>query len=268
MKKAFFLTLALIMGGKYAIAQEGENDLKNFRFGLKVGGALTWFSPDDKKKFESGGVSAKGSYGLMMEFRLNKVASLATGFQLDYDGGKLNMINDSNFYFLSKDSEFLVRTDSVGGSSKWVVKSRTYNTTYVTLPLTLKLKTNEIGYLTYFGMFGINTSFRLKSRVNDEVNAVSGGPFNQNFGAASKQEDLDNTKDMQLFRFALNVGAGAEYNLSGSTSLVFGLNWYNGFSNVLQKDSEYLFRSQNNGYAATKQKARSSAIALTVGILF
>lgn len=268
MKKALFLVLALAFGGKTLIAQDGgENDLKNFRFGLKTSGMLTWYAPDDKKKFESGGVSAKGGYGLMMEFRLNKVAVIATGLQVDYDGGKLNML-DTNFYFLSKDSEFLTRADSTANTSKWKVNTRTYRTNYLTIPLTLKLKTPEIGYLTYYGQFGINASFRLKSRVDDDLYAVSGGTYNQTFGAKSNQTDLENTKDMQMFKFALNVGGGAEWNLSGSTSLVFGLNWYNGFSNVLKNDSEFLFRTQSNQFVATKQKARSSAIALTVGVLF
>ena len=73
---------------------------------------------------------------------------------------------------------------------------------------------------------------------------------------------------MNLFKFALNIGGGAEWNLAGSTSLMFGLNWYNGFSNVLKSDSKFLYRTQYNGYAAVKQNARASAVALTIGVLF
>jgi hypothetical protein len=259
MKKALFLFLALTIVGKYAFAQDGENDLKNFRFGLKTTGMLTWYKPDDKKKFSSGGVSAKGSYGLMTEFRLNKVAVIATGIQVDYDGGKLNML-DTNYYFINKDSELLSKSDTAGQQFTMLrLGSRQYNTTYLTLPLTLKLKTNEIGMLTYYGQFGINASFRLKDRVNDETYLGN---------LKSNQTDLENTKDMNLFKFALNVGGGAEWNLSGSTSLVFGLNWYNGFSNVLQKNSDILFRSASHQYEPTVQNARASAIALTFGVLF
>lgn len=261
MKKALFLVLALAFGGKQLLAQDGENDLKNFRFGLKTTGGLTWYKPDDKKKFESGGVTAKGGYGLMMEFRLNKVAVIATGIQVDYDGGRLNML-DTNYYFLNTDSHFITKDDTASQNFNTLrLTERRYNTTYLTLPLTLKLKTNEIGYMTYYGQFGINASFRLKSRVNDVAYLGS---------LKSEQNDLDNTSDMSLFKFALNVGGGAEWNMSGSTSLVFGLNWYNGFSNVLKKDSKYLFRTAyaNPPYKATEQNARASAIALTIGVLF
>lgn len=259
MKKVILLLLALTFGGKYVIAQD-ENNIKNFRFGLKTAGQLTWYKPDDKKKYTSGGVSAKGCYGLMMEFRLNKVASIAMGFQVDYFGGKLDML-DTSYYFLSKDSEFLEPGDSTTGSVRYQLNNRVYKTTYVTLPFTLKLKTPEIGIMTYYGQFGINTSVRAKSRVNDEVRAaVSGG--------SATQTDLLNSSDMNIFMFALNVGGGAEMNVAGSTSFVFGLNWYNGFSNVLKSESKYLFRTPSNNSEATKQNAKASAIVLTVGVLF
>lgn len=261
MKKALILVLAMVFCGKNAFAQD-ENELKNFRFGLRTGGMLTWYTPDDKKKFESAGVSAKGSYGLMMEFRLSKVAVIATGVQVDYDGGKLNML-DTNYYYLSRDEEFLSIEDTTGLMAKydryWLL-NRTYNSTYVTIPLTMKLKTGEIGMMTYYGQFGLNNSIRLKTRVNDADKTTSGG--------SADQSELDNTDDMSMFRFQLNIGGGAEWNLSGSTSLVFGLNWYNGFSNVLKGESRYLHRTAFNNYEYTTQKARSSAICLTFGVLF
>jgi hypothetical protein len=271
MKKALFLFLPLAFIGKYVIAQDGgENDLKNFRFGLKATGMITWYKPDDQKKYVSDGTMARGSYGLITDFRLNKVASFSTGIQVDYDGGRLSFksATDTNFYFLSKDNEFLSRSDSTAGASKYRLVSRAYKTTYLTIPITLKLKTPEIGMLTYFGQFGINASFRLKSRVDDEVNAVSGGPYNETIGGGSKQEAILNTADMNPFRLQLVIGGGAEYNLAGSTSLIFALHWHNGFSNAFQTDSEYLFRNHANNYEPTKQNAKSSAIALTVGILF
>ena len=267
MKKVILLMLALTIGGKYAIAQSGENDTKNFRFGLKTAGMLTWYKPDDQKKYTSGGVSAKGCYGLMMEFRLNKVASIAMGFQVDYFGGKLNML-DSNYYFLSKDSEILPKSDSTTLTSRYLLNNRTYKSTYVTLPFTLKLKTPEIGSLTYYGQFGINASVRMKTRVTDAVNTTSWAGNRVVTGSPATQTDLINSTDMNLFMFALNVGAGAEWNLAGSTSLVFGLNWYNGFSNVLKSDSKYLVRTPFNSNVATKQNAKASAIALTFGVLF
>ena len=269
MKKVILLFLALTLGGKWAFAQE-ENNIKNFRFGLKATGMVTWYKPEEKNKYESQGATARGSYGLITEFRLNKVASFATGVQVDYDGGKLvyKTAADTNFYFLSKDLELLERGDSTANVSKYRLNNRFYRTTYLTIPITLKLKTPEIGALTYYGQFGVNASFRLKSRVDDNLNAVSSASYNETIGQQVSQPDVLNTSDMNIFKFSLNVGGGAEWNLAGSTSLVFGLNWYNGFSNVLKSESKYVFRTKYNDYAATKQNAKASAVALTIGVLF
>ncbi|MGL5892881.1 MAG: hypothetical protein ACRC3B_23515, partial [Bacteroidia bacterium] len=130
-----------------------------------------------------------------------------------------------------------------------------------TIPLTLKLKTNEIGYLTYFGQFGVNASVRARSRVNDEINLVPGG-------AGETPEKLMNSNDMQLMKLALNGGLGAEYNIQGSTSLVFGINYINGFTNVAKKESRYLFRTPTNNNNALKQDFRANAVQITVGVLF
>lgn len=234
-----------------------SNSLKKFRFGLKGAPSLNWYKPDDKKKMESGGVKLQFSYGLVTEFRLSSVASFATGLQVDYDGGKINFL-DSAYYFISNDA-FIASADTAGAkATQYRLLKRDYKNTYLTVPLTLKMKTKEIGYLTYFGQFGINSSFRLKSRVDDDV-TFSGGTANQT--------DLDNGKDMNLIKFALNIGAGAEYNLSGSTSVFFGLNFYNGFSSVTKPTSKYLQKGKLDK-TEVKQKATSNAVALTVGILF
>jgi Outer membrane protein beta-barrel domain len=262
MKKVLMLLLTTAFTGTLAFAQDGENDLKNFRFGLKAVPMITWYKPDDAAKFESNGAMLKFGYGLSTEFRLNKVAAFATGIQIDYDGGKINF-KDTAYYFLSRDNELIEPGDTADftGESAYTLKKRSYNTTYVTIPLTLKLKTNEIGYMTYYGQFGVNASVRARSRVNDEVNLLPGG-------ASATQTKLLNSSDMQLMKLALNVGLGAEYNIQGSTSLVFGINYINGFTNVAKKESRYLFRTPSNNNGPLKQDFRANAVQITVGVLF
>jgi len=255
MKKIATLIL-LIFIGNLAFSQT-EEKLKNFRFGLKGTPSLNWYKPDDQKKFESGGLRAKFGYGLITEFRLTSVASLTTGLQVDYDGGVLTF-KDTVGYFISQD-EIINKNDTAGKKyDSFLLQERNYNTQYVSLPLMIKMKTKEIGYLTYFGTFGFTSSFRTKARVNDD------GKY---FGTTTNTtiKDLDVTKELSLIKLALNIGFGAEYNISGSTSLLFGLTYGNGFTNVLKKDSEHLL---DETASALKQKAYANNITLTVGILF
>ncbi|MCU0433876.1 MAG: PorT family protein [Bacteroidia bacterium] len=262
MKKVLMLLFATAISGTVAFAQDGENELKNFRFGLKAVPMITWYKPDDAAKFESGGAMLKFGYGLSTEFRLSKVAVVATGLQIDYDGGRINL-KDTAYYFLSRDNELIEPGDTASftGESKYMLNKRTYNTTYVTIPITLKLKTNEIGYMTYYGQFGVNASVRARSRADDDLRLQPGGQ-------SSEQSKLLNSNDMQFMKLALNVGLGAEYNLQGSTSLVFGVNYINGFTNVARKESRYLFRTPLNNSNPLKQDFRANAVQITLGVLF
>ena len=76
---------------------------------------------------------------------------------------------------------------------------------------------------------------------------------------------MEAKQDVGLFRVALNIGLGVEYGLVGSTVLVAGVNYSNGFTNTLKKNSPDL-RSGTN--AAITQKATSNFISLTVGVIF
>lgn len=258
MKK--LLTTILLFGLITGLFAQDENNLKNFRFGLVATPSMNWYKPDDVKKLEKGGVKVGFAWGLQMEFRLNSVACLVTGLQLDYDRGYLKFLDSTFFFYDTKESTYLLPSDTAGKS--WVVyklNERIYKTNYVNLPLILKMKTKEIGYLTYFGQFGINAGFRLKAKSNDEVTQMT-----TNFPKSSLS-DIDNTRDMNMLRMSLCIGGGAEYNLSGSTSLLFGVNFNYGFTNVLDKESDYLLRTDAT---ATKQVAFGRGIGLTVGILF
>jgi hypothetical protein len=262
MKKAFFILFTFVFAAPTAFAQDGENNLKNFRFGLKAAPSINWYRPDGKK-VTSDGAKLGFNYGLMLEFRLNNVASFATGIEGNHIGGKL-AFSDSATYLVHEDA--IISPDDTAGKgatvSQYKLNSRTYRGVYVNIPLTLKLKTKEIGYMTYYGVFGGDLSFRTGTKVDDKnttIRVASGTTFDPN--------KIDNAKDMNLFRVGLNVGAGAEYNVSGSTSLVFGLNYQRGFLSSTKSDSDYLRRGKNST-AKYPQKAYQDGIQIMVGVMF
>jgi len=207
--------------------------------------AIAWYKPDNEKVYESNGSKLKFAYGLLAEFRLNKVASFATGINVNYSGGTLRFIGDSISYSIEND--------------KFYIDNRVFNNVYVDIPLTLKMRTPEIGAMTYFGQFGVNLGVLTKARANDK------GAMNNPASAEVTNENVDIKKDMGFMSIGLNVGGGAEYNLAGTTSLVFGVNYHNGFANILQKKSEFLTDKNGNPLSMDVQ---SDYISLSVGVLF
>ena len=269
MKKLSTLFLFFIITSSI-LAQDKEK-LPVFRFGLKISPSVAWLGPD-KTKFngltvENGGAKIKFGYGLITEFRLSKNYSFLTGVEVNYVGGSINYkdVNKVNY--------------KINDSTAFFLKSREYKQQYVTIPLALKLKTNEIGFMTYFGQIGVDLSFKVKGRANDDgtlfyLDSVAGTYTLP--GAAHTASDVDILKQQSLFRIALNVGIGAEFNIAGNTSLLVAVNYNNGFTNFFYnktKDENKLVDSNKSATATTppqklEEKATSNYVALTVGVLF
>ena len=257
---------------QHVVAQDDVEQVKNFRFGLKFNPSVMWLKSEDKKVESNGAVLRYGG-GLTVEYHLAKVVSFSSGIEIDVDGGKTKYINDATnkaLYHYDNVNENIIKFNlndtSNANYSRYQLNNRTYNFTYITIPAGLKLKTKEIGMVTYFGFIGINTSVRWKSWAKDELTqSVT--------NANVSKEKLNITKDVNLFRLSLNAGLGGEINLSGSTSLLVGLNYMPSFTNVLKKDSEYIQRrvtdaTGNVKYSEYPHTIKSNAIVLTVGILF
>lgn len=254
---AFLMLLCVIT----ATAQEGEKQPK-FRFGLKVSPSVAWLGPD-KTKFndlsvESGGAKIKFGYGLITEFILAKNYSFLTGVEVNYAGGSINYKDAHSVSYKLNDSTALY------------LKSRVFKQQYITIPIALKLKTNEIGYMTYFGQIGVDASFKIKARANDEgtlYSADSTGAFTV-MGIEHSESEVDIMKQVNLFRIALNVGAGVEWNIAGNTSLLFAVNYNNGFTNYFYNKTKDDNKLKDNTGEKLEEKASSNYVALTVGVLF
>ena len=295
MKKILTIS-ALALIANLGFAQ--ENEIKNFRFGLVIDPSVN-FMKTEGKIIAKNGANVKFGGGVILEFRLAKVASFQTGIRIHGDGGKVKYNNDalqnpnsnivSYFYTTADDviapyqeadsSTAFYTVASTKGKSHYQLNERNYKATYITIPLILKLKTKEIGTMTYFGQFGVNSSFRWKATADDEVTEIKQLSTGFALGASETKTKVDVTKDVAFFKAALTFGLGAEMNLSGTTSLTFGLNYNLGFTNFVKGTSDYMSKRTNAAdYDAANQtkvtvskmpqEIKSSAVVLTVGVLF
>lgn len=279
MKKILTITL-LVLTCNLLFAQDGENELKNIRFGLKVAPSINWLKPEGNI-IKGDGASVKFGGGLVLEFRLAKVISIQTGLEINTSGGKVKYNNGATLitpnsnsvsYYYNTLDEAIVKYEGAHDSTShnhYQLNNRNYNITYITLPFGFKMKTKEIGIFTYYGHFGINNSFRWKAMAKDDVQKITA----TGLGTSETKSKINITKDASFYTASLNMGLGAEMNLAGSTSLTFGLNYLLGFTSIVKNDSDYLERRANNAlsvpaYTKMPQQIKSNAIVLTVGVLF
>ncbi len=228
MKKATsFIILILLASTVLA------NDF-GFRFGLKFSPNIAWFRTETRF-YENDGVRLGYSYGLIMDYEFAENYAITTGLNILQSGGKMTYPWEQQ----------------VEGTLVQVNKHRDHRYRHIEIPLALKLRTVEIGYITYFGKFGVGLGFLRSALVDEETRFPD--------GEKTFEPTIDIKEETSFFRAGLLLGAGAEYNFGGLTSLLLGLTFHNGFSNVL----EY----QNDAVPYTPS-AHNLYVELTLGILF
>jgi len=195
------------------------------RFTVFVDPKFSWMTPD-KKDVTSEGSKLGVNIGLAIDNFFGPNYAFTTGISIDNTGGLLK-------YDFEKDIE------THGADTSLPIGSTLeYKLQYISIPLGLKLKTNEIGYFTFFTHLGLNTGINIKA--TGEV---------ENY-------ELDNTNisdEVKLFNLAYFIGAGAEYSIGGNTAIVLGLTYTNGFVDIT-KD--------------TDNKVTCSNVTIRIGILF
>jgi hypothetical protein len=257
-----------------------NTELRKVRFGLYGEGALCWLTPDKQKNYSRGNLGLGLGWGLDVEINFNSTTTLRTGLNLSTFNAGINYYDDNldaiheTFYVLSVDDDFVtwLEDSPPPNGDLYQLLHRKYSISYVNIPFVLKLKTNEVGYFTYFGEFGGTIGLKTGALVDDRIIpfTYNSDTLNPLINESFVLEDIDISKGTQPVRFGLNLGAGAEYSLSGSTSLFFQLNWNYFITNQLTKESnEDFLRKQENGFfAPVGVKSFPGNIVLSFGILF
>lgn len=287
MKKILLLVSSTLLLANSFFAQEASD--KKFRFGLRVTPTPTWLRSTDTKVVGGGGAKFGFGFGLQTEFRINSTASFVTGIGGDFLGGKQNYKNGQG-YVLTKNGEYTEseKTNFEGGATNvflnntnndkfYVLKTRSVKTTYVTIPILLKLMTKDISGFKYFGMFGGNIAVQTKYRASDEIMELTYDPSGTGSyidGPTTTITDMKPKGDLIPINIGLNVGLGLEYNLAGSTSVFLSINYLRGFINQYQSSSEIIVDkikeniNTNTKPSRSKQSAFSDGIQINIGVLF
>ncbi|MGZ3864078.1 MAG: outer membrane beta-barrel protein [Bacteroidia bacterium] len=281
MKKLVYSLFIISLGFSSVKAQDDAGD-KKVKLGIAFTPAVNWLKPDNANKVKSGGMAMKMGIGLVADFRLTNIIWFHTGIEYTTAGGKLNYTaNDSAYYFYNNDAIVKVSpkdandpASNANTTSTYKVNqllSRNHKVGYVHIPLGFKLKTKEIGAITYFGQIGADVFFLTSAKGDDHVNQYT----HTTIGYTTTDLKNNNIKgSVNFFNAAASVGFGGEYRISGSTALMVSLQYRHGIMNFTSKDNDYLLKyTQETSYAAQPWSQFQNAtklrqIVLTVGIMF
>lgn len=217
MKKYLFITILALVSVKVFS--------QNTRFTVFVDPQFSWMS-SDIKAVESDGSKFGVNIGLNMDNFFAQNYAFTTGISIDNTRGNLIFENEKKLKISGSDT-----TLNPGSTVH-------YKLQYINIPLGLKLKTNEIGYLTFFANLGINGGINIKA--TGEVD---------NFELDSKNI----SDEIKLFNLGYYIGAGVEYSIGGNSAIILGLTYTNGFIDITT-DSD--------------NKITLNNFAIRIGILF
>lgn len=199
----------------------------DLRLGVNLDPMASWLSPKTNE-IDKDGTRPGIAGGLTIEYYFHPNYGLTSGLNLGVQGGNV-LYEETVEIDIGDDSP--VRLDPPPNTV-------TYNLSYMTIPLGLKLKTNEIGYFTYFAHLGLTHQINIGARASS-----SGNNLNK-----------DNVpKEINLLNMSYFFGGGVEYNIGGNTSLMAGILFNNGFIDVLSNDDH---------------KAVLNYLTIRVGVLF
>ena len=214
MKNRLFL-LAIFLAPLFANAQYTEGN--KVQLGFTTSPTFGWltFPSGQTPEVEPDGMRTGFSYGVLADIPFS-----------------------DNYYF----STALTVSTLNAKAAEPGISTSIYKLQYLEVPLTLKLKSIEADNRRFYGQFGLNTGINIGSKQDIMfTNSATPDEKNRDIG------DMVN-----IFRAGLVLGGGAEWKMGENMSLLTGLTYSNGFTDVFDGEAE----------------AKNSYIALNLGIFF
>lgn len=222
----FLFAILLLSTGVFAQQAPGYPDSeKSFRVGFSGLLAPAWLSSDNKDRINPDGSKFTLGYGLVVDYLFNARYAVSSGLNIVHSGGKY------------------IRFDEDTGNRIYDTKLKLQ---YVEVPLTLKGRSNQVGYFTYFGQIGLTPAIAVRTR------------YDRSFSDNS-MDDIENEKANDFVRIpnvGLTLAAGVEYAILPETSLFAAIYFNNGFLSVLEKEER------------GDDKVALSYLGLKIGVFF
>lgn len=201
MKKLFVLLFVIHTPALFAQS--------TIRLGAYLDPVVSWFSPKTVN-IDRDGSKPGFSGGLIFESYFSRNYAFVTGASFTSLAGNLLYKEDVDIITSNRNVVPIPAGTTVA-----------INASYLTLPVSLKLKTNEMRYFTYYAQLGFSPQVNIGSRAT-----AAGGLF--------RKESIP--KEINLLNVSFFFGGGFEYHLAGQTSLLTGLFFNNGFVDVLSNN--------------------------------
>ena len=272
MKKLFILSLSLFLSSVLFGQNGSDGTNKKVQVGIGLGGGAG-FNIMGTSLAQKDGAAYNFHVGLDLNYNFHKNVGLFTGLSFDLEGFKYSFDASDRIFYNFDDKKVLRKKDDLAELSSYdslQITNRAYKSIYLTIPTMLVFKTDQIGYLKYFGKFGLRTSFLLSQKANDN------GYLNADPNNTVEQKNMDLKSDLLWVRSSVGLAGGVEWNFTGSTVLVGEIGFYYAFTNnhsskSVGGDTErnyHLYQNKPTGQEYTPLKSNQMQLLFKAAVLF
>ena len=225
-----------------------SNAQNEIRFGFQFSPTLSWMNTDSKRVNNNGSPILGAKLGAIGEYYFRENYSFCSGIGFAFNhSGRLKYLDRGQAWPNSDLSIPGLDTLDAGVTLK-------YNLQYVEIPFSLKLRS---------GYFGTLRAYAEIPMIYLGINNQARGSISGNTMDTEKENIKD---DVAFFNLSWGLGGGVEYEVGSKTSLVGGIYYQQGFTDVT-KDDGFVIDSAGN-IKREDSKATIGAIIIRLGVMF
>ncbi len=221
MKNALKLVIVLLLLNITVVNAQKDSR----RFSIFADPQVAWIT-SNTNKFDPNGSVVGFNIGFAYDKYFADRYAITTGLSINNLGGNLKYKVDGTI-------ETVDNTYDIESGMTVKMKSQ-----YLSIPIGLKFRTNEIGYFTFTAQVGLAGHIRLKGVVWEDTQKI---------------EKETATKEFAIGFASYYLGAGAEYSLGSSSSIQFGIIYSNGIT---------------QSFKTSHGKLSYGSLSLRVGVVF
>lgn len=227
------------------------------RIGFQTSPMISWIGNNDNQIVKNGG-SFGIKVGSTVDIYFKDNYSFTTGINLAFhEGGEFLYEIGGNYLPKSELSDPLLQTGDKPLPDGTKIR---YSLQYVEIPLGLKIRSKEMGYIRYFVEAPVfNFAFLTRGRADIETDV--------------KKYDQENIyKDLTVANLFWGFGAGIEYSISENNALVAGVYYQNGLLDFTKDNGHRAIPNPdvNPPFLLQKDDSRATVnnLVLKLGIIF
>ena len=251
MKKITTILLITMCFIGQSIAQ--KVDFSNIRLGIQTTPTTTWMSTDDNQ-IVGNGTELGFNLGFMGEYYFAENYSLVTGASILFNQGGGLTYNYDGSYLPKAAADRLLTPNLTQFDSISTGATITYNMQYIEIPFSIRLRTNEFGYLRYFAELPIFT-VAVKTKALADIK-------NNTFGGETTDENI--SSDVNPVTVKWGLGGGVEYSISPNLSLIGGVFYTGSLLDITKNSGTKIFESG----LEEDSKANIQSLSIRIGVLF